>query len=219
MSFEERLFNLRKFLMRTYRQADKIELGCGSHKRSGFFGIDKTKTPEVDLVMDIERQPLPFRDGSVDYIYSSHMFEHLDREVSPILILREIVRVARHGATVEIWTPNGRSDDGLLFGHHEFYTETHWRHICYQYDDFYFGKGTLGRVRSLKTQYVLAPAILDQLKALGITVEFAMAHMSNIFMEFGVFLEVDKTTTNATRPQVPVRELCYRRDEVLMVFH
>ena len=48
--------------------------------------------------------------------------------------LREIMRVAKDGATVEIWTPYGKSNDAFLLGHRNFYTETHWKHICFEYD-------------------------------------------------------------------------------------
>ena len=192
----------------------QIELGCGSHKRAGFFGIDIAPGPEVDLVMDIERQPLPFPDASVDYIYSSHAFEHLEAPGSPIQTLREIVRVARHGATVEIWTPYGKSNDALLLGHRNFYTEAHWQHICYLYDSFYLGDGP-GRFVWERTQYVLWPDVLEELAALGIPLEFALTHLYNVALEFGVFLTVDKHATQALNPQHPMKVFGYSRTELL----
>jgi|SRR5437868_5648763 len=193
----------------------RVELGCGSHKREGFFGIDIQAGPTVDLVLDIERQRLPFPDDSVDHVYSSHTFEHLAAPGSPIQTLREIMRVTKHGGLVEIWTPYGKSDDGLLFGHSVFYTETHWKHICFQYDDFYLGEGMVGRFNWDRTQYVVYPDILNQLNRLRIPVEFALTHMVNVVLEFGVFLRVDKTLRKAVSPQFPVRELCSRRDTIL----
>jgi hypothetical protein len=193
----------------------KVELGCGSNKRKGFYGIDVAAGPGVDLVLDIERNPLPFPNDSISHIYSSHTFEHLEAPGSPIQTLREIVRVAQHGATVEVWTPYGNSNDALLFGHRIFYTETHWKHICFEYDDFYLGHGCRGRFRWMRTQYVLRRGILEELEALQIPTGFAMEHMVNIALEFGVFLKVDKTRTKAESPQFPVRELCYERNNVL----
>ncbi len=192
----------------------KIELGCGSNKRPGFFGIDVLPSPQVDLVMDIERNPLPCPDDSVDYIYSSHTFEHLEAPGSPIGVLREIVRVAKHGATVEIWTPYGKSNDGFLLGHRNFYTETHWKHICFEYDQFYLGDSA-GRFLWTRTQYVLYPGIAKQLATYNMPLDFAMEHMFNIALEFGVFLLVDKTATKAKNPQYPAREYGYKRGEVL----
>ena len=68
-------------------QPTKVELGCGANKRPGFFGIDIADSPDVDLVLDIERQQLPFADDSVDYVYTSRAFEHL---VNYQHVLREI---------------------------------------------------------------------------------------------------------------------------------
>src|SRR5215471_8628355 len=154
-----------------------LELGCGANKRKDFFGIDIAAGPQVDLLLDIERQALPFHDGSVDRIYSSHTFEHLEAPGSPIQTLREVIRVARHRAEIEIWTPYGRSNDGLLFGHRVFYTETHWKHICFEYDDFYLGADVPGRFLWERTQYVLYPGILERLAELRIPSGFAITHM------------------------------------------
>jgi len=79
-----------------------VELGCGSHKRAGFYGIDIAMGSEVDLVLDVERSPLPFPDDSVSHIYSSHAFEHLEAPGSPIQTLKEIRRVCAHGATESV---------------------------------------------------------------------------------------------------------------------
>jgi SAM-dependent methyltransferase len=193
----------------------KVELGCGTHKRAGFYGIDVAAGPEVDLVLDIERSPLPFPNGSVNYVYSSHTFEHLEAPGSPIQTLREIMRVCEHGATVEVWTPHGKSNDALLFGHRVFYTETHWKHICFEYDDFYLGKDSPGRFEWIRTQYVLFPQILDSTNKINVPIVFALEHMTNIAMEFGVFLRVDKTIRKAKSPQFPIRELCYERGNIL----
>jgi len=193
---------------------NKVELGCGANKRPGFYGIDVASGTDVDLILDIERQSLPFPDASVNYLYSSHTFEHLEAPGSPIQTLREIVRVGKDDSDVEVWTPYGKSDDGLLFGHHVFYTETHWKHICYEYDDFYLGTAP-GRFMWQRTQYVLYPGILDRLKALKIPIDFALTHMTNIVLEFGVFLKIDKKAHTAARPQYPRKELCYRRGEVV----
>ena len=193
----------------------KVELGCGTHKRAGFYGIDIAPGPEVDLVLDVERNPLPFADGSVSYVYSSHTFEHLEAPGSPIQTLREIVRVCQDGAIVEIWTPYGKSNDALLFGHRVFYTETHWKHICFEYDDFYLGQNIPGRFNWLRTQYVLRRGVLEELKSLKIPVQFALEHMMNVALEFGVFLQVDKSARKAKAPQYPLQELCYERDNIL----
>ena len=195
--------------------ASSVELGCGQHKREGFFGIDIQGGPGVDLVLDIEREPLPFEDDTVERIYSSHMFEHLCAPGSPIQTLREIVRVCKHNAEVEIWTPYGKSNDGLLLGHHNFYTETHWQHICCFYADTVYLGPAPGRFIWHKTQYVLDGGILEHLDRLGFPLSFAVDHLYNIVREFGVFLRVDKTLKKAPNPQTPIREFGYQRGTIL----
>ncbi len=105
----------------------KIDIGCGSHKREGFLGIDSVTGEQVDFVVDVEKESLPFPDNSVDHVFSNHAFEHI---VSPQHVLREIVRVCRHDALVEIWTPYLKSKDAFLLGHFNFYNESIWKHIC-----------------------------------------------------------------------------------------
>ena len=65
--------------------------------RAGFFGIDIERSPATDLILDIERERLPFADGSIEYVYSSHTFEHL--EAMPWL---ERVDALESGATAEV---------------------------------------------------------------------------------------------------------------------
>ena len=95
----------------------RIDLGCGDKKREGFYGIDIYDGPAVDRVMNIEAERLPFEDGSIEYVFSSHMFEHLT--YFPF-VLQEIFRVCKDGAVVEVWTPYGKSNDAFVIGHNLF---------------------------------------------------------------------------------------------------
>jgi SAM-dependent methyltransferase len=177
----------------------RIELGCGSNKRDGFFGIDILPSPAVDHIMDFEKERLPFSDNSIDYAYSSHAFEHIN---SPQHILRELIRVCKNEATVEIWTPFGKSDDGMLFGHHIFYSEASFKHICFEYDRFYLGE-THGFFWWDKTHYNLHPDILDELNKNNLSLDFALKHLFNVAMEWGVFLKVIKSSNQASGAQYP----------------
>ncbi len=178
---------------------DRIEIGCGRAKRAGFFGIDVNADSDADLVLDVERQDLPFPDNSVAHVYSSHAFEHMTEFPR---ILRELFRVCEHGATIEIWTPYGKSNDGLLFGHYIFFTETSFKHICFEYDRFYLGEHH-GYFDWQKSAYNLVPGVRDQLAGMNIPLEFALDHMFNVCMEWGVLLIVNKELARAPGPQFP----------------
>ncbi len=179
----------------------KLELGCGNVKRKGFFGIDILPSPVVDLVLDIETHKLPFADSSIDHIYTSHTFEHLTEYR---FVLQEIMRVAKPNALVEIWTPYGKSNDGMLFGHFTFLSETSFKHICFEYDRFYLEE-IEGYLLWEKSHYNLFPGIVEQLKAMKIPLDFALDHLFNIALEWGVFLRVKKSPRykKAPGPQYP----------------
>ncbi len=60
---------------------------------------------------DLER-PLPFADGTVDYVYSSHVIEHFHREDARRL-LAEVRRILRPGGCVRICVPDLEHAVGL----------------------------------------------------------------------------------------------------------
>jgi predicted SAM-dependent methyltransferase len=53
----------------------RLNLACGPNRKGGWINIDMTDG--VDLQLDL-RERLPFRDDSVEVIYSEHFFEHLN---------------------------------------------------------------------------------------------------------------------------------------------
>lgn len=68
-----------------------LDLGCGQNKVPVEFfrdnlqilpdkviGVDKWQCEGVDVVHDLTEIPFPFRDDSIDAIFSSHFVEHLD---------------------------------------------------------------------------------------------------------------------------------------------
>jgi len=54
----------------------KLNLGCGENRQEGYIGVDKFKTPVVDVEWDLEQYPYPFADGTIDEIFTSHYIEH-----------------------------------------------------------------------------------------------------------------------------------------------
>jgi predicted SAM-dependent methyltransferase len=55
----------------------KLNVGCGQGRLAGWVNIDIDGS--ADLVLDV-RERLPFHDGTVDFIYSEHLLEHLTYE-------------------------------------------------------------------------------------------------------------------------------------------
>ena len=78
----------------------KLHIGCGHKKLDGFINIDVV--PNCDLQLDLDKEPLPFEDGSIDCVFSYHAFEHFSRY---LFVLGEVWRVLRHGGRLLIQVP------------------------------------------------------------------------------------------------------------------
>ncbi len=83
----------------------RVDLGCGNRKIKGTLGVDTVRVPGVDVVADLN-SGLPFRESSVDAIYSYHILEHMDDFLAT---MNEIWRFCRPGALVYIKVPHAAS--------------------------------------------------------------------------------------------------------------
>ena len=168
----------------------------------------------MDLVLDFETNPLPFADNSIDAVFSAHSLEHL-RRVSKAL--REVVRVCRHDASVEIWTPYLKSDEAFLQDHNIYFNERMWQNICFASDRAVLGN-TPGYFLWEETRYHLKPGVPSMLKEFNLPIGFAVNHMFNICIEWGVFLRVKKDEPRAPGPQAPKVTYCLgRRDNLIAI--
>ena len=78
----------------------KLDIGCGLKKREGFLGIDIVRTESVDIIAKVEN--LPFKDSSVDVIYTRHTLEHVDDFEKAV---KEMWRISKPNAIIEIIVP------------------------------------------------------------------------------------------------------------------
>lgn len=88
----------------------KIDIGCGSSPaanamaREGYTGVDMVEGPGVGVVCDV-RDGLPFKDGEVEAISSSHFLEHLGfDELMPFM--KECGRVLKPWGLFECVVPD-----------------------------------------------------------------------------------------------------------------
>lgn len=56
----------------------KLNLGCGDKRYQDFIGIDKKQGFYCDILLDIGKDTLPYKDNTVETILLSHVIEHLD---------------------------------------------------------------------------------------------------------------------------------------------
>ena len=79
-----------------------VDIGCGNWKEEGYFGIDIFAGEQVDFVMDLDRDSLPFPDNTVEHAVTYHALEHLR---NPQHILQEVWRVLKANAQFFVCVP------------------------------------------------------------------------------------------------------------------
>lgn len=76
----------------------KLHVGCGGKRLEGYVNIDHRETPATDVIRDA----CDLKYSEVDEIYSSHVFEHLDRKKA----IKEWHSVLRKGGKLIIEVPD-----------------------------------------------------------------------------------------------------------------
>jgi len=82
----------------------KLNLGCGKNVLSGWENIDIFPHKKGVIAKDLSKG-IPYKKGSVDFIYTEHFLEHLD-EVDGFDLLKECYRVMKKGGVIRISVPN-----------------------------------------------------------------------------------------------------------------
>lgn len=85
-----------------------LNVGCGQVRIPGSVGVDFDPATTADVIHDLDVFPWPFPDRSFDRIVCWHVLEHLK---TPWRAMKELERLARPGAKVELATPHYSSPD------------------------------------------------------------------------------------------------------------
>lgn len=80
-----------------------LSLGCGHDVRVGWVNLDIAALPGIDVVHDLNVIPMPFEDGSFDYVECIDILEHV-REMPDVM--REVHRILAPGGRVRIEGPH-----------------------------------------------------------------------------------------------------------------
>ena len=79
----------------------RVNVGCGHLAMPEYVNVDMRELPHVDVVSDASR--LPFPEGSVIEVFSSHLLEHFPREhVRRVLLPHWVSRLGHGGKLVTI---------------------------------------------------------------------------------------------------------------------
>ena len=97
----------------------KLDIGCGSNKRTGFYGIDRHPYEGVDMVQDLTQFPWHIEADSCTEIYANQVIEHMPDLCA---FIAEIHRIAADGCRVTLTTPHYSS-------HNSWADPTHIHHL------------------------------------------------------------------------------------------
>jgi SAM-dependent methyltransferase len=80
-----------------------LDVGCGINKFPGAIGIDRNAASRADVLVDLDRFPYPFRDGSFDSVRAIHVIEHV---ADVIRSVEEFHRLLRPKGRLFLVTPH-----------------------------------------------------------------------------------------------------------------
>ena len=84
-----------------------LDVGCGKLKMPEMIGIDKRKLEGVDVVCDLEKEQLPYKDNTLDFIHTSMLLEHIQDLYK---VMTELWRVLKIDGKLFIIVPYWESD-------------------------------------------------------------------------------------------------------------
>ena len=111
-----------------------LDVGCGKSKTEGAIGIDGSPLSDADVICDLETFPWPFDDDTFERVICSHVLEHLGDVIGA---MREIHRVSKAGAAVEIETP-------YLTSWRSWTDPTHRHHFTLRSFDYFVEQAAFG---------------------------------------------------------------------------
>jgi predicted SAM-dependent methyltransferase len=81
-----------------------LNLGSGCYVRGDFINLEYTWQPGIDVCWDI-RRPLPFRNGSLQGVFTEHVLEHFTQDMGE-KILAECCRILAPGGRIRVIVPD-----------------------------------------------------------------------------------------------------------------
>lgn len=89
----------------------RLNLGCGNDYKEGWVNLDYNKRRKVDIIHNLDKFPYPFKNSEFDYIYCSHILEHVE---DLFKTLKEISRILKKGGRLHLRIPH--FSNGIGYG-------------------------------------------------------------------------------------------------------
>jgi len=100
----------------------KLNVACGLNPLEGYIGIDKCKESDADIILDVTKEALPYKDNSVDDITTKHTLEHFDFE-GTIFVMNEFWRVLKPGHILYAIVPHRKGEGAWTLSHKTYWDE------------------------------------------------------------------------------------------------
>jgi len=81
----------------------KLNLGCGIHKLKGWVNVDYNPEYKPDMVVDLNKIPLSWKDNTIDEINCFHIIEHLNDIRA---FMKELYRIGKNGCVIHFRYPH-----------------------------------------------------------------------------------------------------------------
>lgn len=183
----------------------KLNIGCGDAKLAGYVNVDLYGEPDVRH--DLEVFPWPWPDDSCEELLAVHVLEHIGRAPDAFVgVMKEIYRVCRHGATVQVTVPHPRHDHYLSDPTHRqpvtpLLMQLFSRRMNLEWRKGGAANSTLALFHGVDFELVHSECILDdfysnELRAGRMTpegVQRALRDLNNVAVEYRMRLEVVKS--------------------------
>jgi predicted SAM-dependent methyltransferase len=124
----------------------KLNLGCGPNPKRGWINIDLFDS-RADLRLDL-REPWPFANNSISYIYSEHVFEHFELQEEVPHFLSEAHRLLQSGGIFDMgipdteWPLQGYGDPGHPYWPFSQTVHPEWCETQLDHLNYHFRQGT-----------------------------------------------------------------------------
>ncbi len=83
----------------------KLNLGCGLNKKpkeKDWINLDSSPEIKPDIVWDLEKTPLPFKDNNINEVLAEHVFEHIKNFIP---LMHDLYRICKNHAKIKIRVP------------------------------------------------------------------------------------------------------------------
>jgi ubiquinone/menaquinone biosynthesis C-methylase UbiE len=103
-------------------ETKKLNIGCGKKIMTGFVNLDVCKIQGVDVVHNLDKFPYPFKDNNFEYIHAEQVLEHLNDLPRS---MKELHRISKPGAIIDIGVPYFRSESAFVDPTHKIFFTYH----------------------------------------------------------------------------------------------